>query len=273
MKPPVAKKEPKTLKIHGYEVTDNYGWLRDRNKVKNPEIVEYLKAENSYTDSFMNPHKKFVDNLYKEMIGRIKQDDTSVPYKKGNYWYFNKTEEGKQYPVYLRSKTRDGKNEEVLLDQNELAKGLEYFAIGHFEISEDDNILAFSTDNTGYRQYTLQFKDLRTGKMLSDKIERITSAVWSNDGKYIFVAQEDAVSKRSDKLWRHEIGTDKNELVYEEKDPLFNVGVGKSRDKQMIMLSSYAKTMREYRYIPADTPLAQWKVVLPREENHEYSVD
>ena len=273
MKPPVAKKEPKINKIHGYEVTDNYAWLRDRNKEKNPEIIKYLKDENAYTDSFMNPHKNLVDNLYKEMLGRIKQDDTSVPYKKGGFWYYNQTEEGKQYPVYLRSKTKDGKNPEVLLDLNEMAKGFEYFAIDEFDVSDDDNILAFSTDTTGYRQYTLQFKDLRTGKMLPDKIERVTSAAWSNDGKYVFIAQEDEVSKRSDKLWRHEIGTDKNELLYEEKDPLFNIGVSKTRDNQMIVVSAFAKTMREARYISADKPLSDWKIVVPREEGHEYSVD
>jgi len=264
MKPPVAKKEPKVTKIHGYEVTDNYAWLRDRNKDKNPEIVKYLKDENAYTDSFMNPHKELTDNLYKEMLGRIKQDDTSVPYKKGEFWYSNKTFEGKQYPVFLRSKTKDMKDAETLLDQNEMAKGFEYFAIAEFDVSDDGNFLAFSTDTTGYRQYTLQIKDLKTGKILSDKIERVTSSAWSNDGKYLFVVQEDAETKRSDKLWRHTVGTDKNELLFEEKDALFNIGVGKTRDDKMIMLGSQAKTSREYRYISADKPLDEWKVVLPR---------
>src|SRR4028118_512974 len=117
MKPPVAKKEPKILKIHGYEITDNYAWLRDRNEKKNPEIIKYLEAENAYTESFMGQHKGFVDNLYKEMLGRIKQTDLTVPYRLGEYWYFTRTEEGKQYPTFLRSKTRDGKDAEVLLDQ------------------------------------------------------------------------------------------------------------------------------------------------------------
>jgi oligopeptidase B len=273
MKPPVAKKVPKVTKIHGYEVTDNYAWLRDRNEKKDPEILEYLKAENAYTDSFMDPHKDLVDNLYKEMLGRIKQDDTSVPYKKGDYWYFSKTEEGKQYPVYLRSKSKDLKNPEVLLDQNEMAKGFEYFSIGEFDVSDDGNILAFSTDTTGYRQYTLQFKDLRTGKILPDKIERVTSAAWSNDGKFIFYVQEHPETKRSDKLFRHAVGNGRSELIFEEKDPLFRIGVTKTRDNQMIMLAAYAKTSREYRYIPADNPEAEWKVVLPREEGHEYSAD
>ena len=274
MKPPVAKKEPQVLKIHGYEITDNYAWLKDRNKEKNPEVVKYLKDENAYTESFMNPHKPFVETVYKEMLGRVKQTDLSVPYRIGEYWYFTRTEEGKQYPVYLRSKTRDGKDAEVLLDQNELAKGFEYFAIGEFDVSDDGNFLAFSTDTTGYRQYTLQIKDLKTGKILPDKIERVTSSVWSTDGKYLFVVQEDPVSKRSDKFWRHTVGTaDKNELLYTEKDVLFNIGVARSRDKKMLILDSSAKTSREARYLAADNPTGDWKVVAPRREGHEYDVD
>ncbi|HEY0049579.1 MAG TPA: hypothetical protein VGB68_09860, partial [Pyrinomonadaceae bacterium] len=259
MKPPVAKKEPKVLKIHGYEIVDDYAWLRDRNDKKNPEIMKYLEAENAYTESFMKPHQPFIDNLYKEMLGRIKQDDTSVPYKLGDYWYFNRTEEGKQYPVYLRSRTKDGKDAQVLLDQNEMAKGFKYFAIGDFAVSDDGNILAFSTDTTGFRQYTLQFKDLRTGKILPDRIERATSAAWATDSKTIFVVTEDEETKRSDKFWRHAVGTNKNELVSEEKDELFFFAVNRTRDKKMIMLQSYAATMREFRYLPADQPAGEWK--------------
>jgi oligopeptidase B len=273
MKPPVAKKVPKVLKIHGYEITDNYFWLRDRNEKRDPEIIEYLKAENAYTDAYMNPHKTFSESLYKEMLGRIKQTDLSVPYKLGDYWYFNRTEEGKQYPVYLRSRAKDGKDAEIVLDQNEMAKGHEYFSIGEFDVSDDGNILAFSTDTTGYRQYTLRFKDLRTGKTFADKIERVTSVAWANDNKTVILVTEDAVSKRSDKMWRHEVGADKNDLVYEEKDVLFNLGTSKTRDKKIIIATSYAKTMRETRYIPADRPLADWKVVLPREKDHEYAVE
>lgn len=273
MKAPVAKKVPKVLKIHGYEIVDNYAWLRDRSAQKDPEIIKYLEDNNKYTESFMGRYQGFVDDLYKEMLGRIKQDDTSVPYKKGDYWYFNKTEEGKQYPTYLRSKSKDGANPEVLLDQNEMAKGYKFFSFGDIDVSEDGNLLAFSTDTTGYRQYTLQIKDLRTGKILPDKIERVTSTAWSNDGKYLFVGQEDAISKRSDKIWRHEVGTDKNDVAYEEKDVLFNCGVGKSRDNKMLFIGSYAKTMRESRYLAADNPTGEWKVISPRREGHEYSAD
>jgi len=274
MKPPVARKEAKVLKIHGYTITDDYAWLRDRKTPKDPEIVKYLEAENAYTDSHMGPHKEFVDNLYKEMLGRIKQTDLSVPYKLGNHWYFNKTEEGKQYPSYLRGRSKDGTNPELLLDQNEMAKGLKFLSIGAFEPSDDGNLLAFSTDTTGYRQYTLQIKDLRTGKLVPQKIERVTSQEWSNDGKYIFYVQEDAVSKRSDKLYRHKVGSRKlDELIYHEKDVLFGIGIGRSRDKKMLFISSYAKTMREAWYLSSEDPLGEFKLIAPRREGHEYSAD
>jgi oligopeptidase B len=274
MKAPVAKKVPKVLSIHGYEVTDNYAWLRDRNKEKDPAIIDYLKANNAYTETFMGKYQPFVDSLYKEMLGRIKQDDTSVPYKLGNYWYFNKTEEGKQYPVYLRSKSADLANPEVLLDENEMAKGHEYFAIGDFSVSDDGNFLAYAVDTTGYRQYLLHIKNLKTGETLPDTIERVTSVEWSNDGKYLFVGQEDSVSKRSDLILRHEVGTTaKDPIVYQEDDPLFNVGVGRSRDKKMLFIQSVAKTMREFRYLPADDPTGQWNLISVRRKGHEYSAD
>ena len=273
MKPPVAKKVPKVLKIHGYEITDNYAWLRDRNDKKDPAVLDYLNAENAYTETFMGRHKGFADELYKEMLGRIKQTDLSVPYKLGDYWYFTKTEEGKQYPTYLRSKSKDGAGAVILLDQNAMAAGFKYFAIGDFSPSDDGNLLAFSTDTTGYRQYTLQIKDLRTGKMLGDKVERATSSEWSNDGKYMFIGQEDAVSKRSDKVWRHTVGSSTNELIYEEKDVLFGARVGRSRDTKMLFISSFAKTMREYRYLSASDPTGKFKVISPRREGHEYSAD
>jgi oligopeptidase B len=270
MKPPVAKKETKVTKINGYELKDDYFWLRDK---KNPEVIKYLEAENAYTEAAMKPHKTFVDNLYKEMLGRIKQTDLSVPYKLGDYWYYTKTEKGKQYPMYFRSKKQNGDDEKLLLDQNELAKGFKYYAIGSFDVSDDGNLLAFSSDNTGYRQYTLQIKDLRTGKILPDKIERVTSVEWANDNKTLFVVTEDDVTKRSDKLWRHVVGTNTNDLVYDEKDELYDIGVSRSRDKQMLFVTSFAKTMREVRYLPANQPNGSWKIIVPREKDHEYEVD
>ena len=273
MKAPVAKKVPKVLHIHGYEVTDNYAWLRDRTDKKDPQIIKYLEDNNAYTMSFMGQHKAFADSLYTEMLGRIKQTDQSVPYKFGEYWYFTKTEEGKQYPTYLRGHSKDGSDAFVLLDQNAMSAGFKYFAIGDFAPSDDGNFLAFATDTTGYRQYTLHIKNLKTGEMLPDKVERVTSVEWSNDGKYLFIGQEDAVSKRSDKIWRHIVGTDKNELIFEEKDVLFNCGIGRSNDHKMLFIQSGAKTSSEDRYLAADNPTGEWKIVTRRREGHEYSSD
>ena len=273
MKPPSAKKESKITKIHDIELVDEYFWLRDRNEPKSAEIIEYLEAENAYTKAVMQPHTAFVESLYNEMLGRIKQDDRSVPYRLENFWYFSETAEGKQYPVYFRSKTKTGADAEVILDQNRMAEGLKYFALGDFDVSDDGNLLAFSTDTNGFRQYTLQFMDLQTKEILSDKIERVTSVAWANDNENIFVVTEDEDDKRSDKFWRHTLGNEESELIFEETDVLFSIGTGKTRDKKMILLASHASTIREYQYLRAENPFGDWKVVLPREENHEHSVD
>jgi len=277
MKAPVPKKETKITKIHGYEIKDDYFWMRSAKDPKTgkvrPEVEEYLEAENAYTEAYMKPHQAFADNLYKEMLGRIKQTDLSVPYRYGDWWYYTKTEEGKQYPMYYRSRKQNGDDEQLLLDQNEMAKGYKYFSIAEFSVSDDGNLLAFSTDSTGYRQYTLQVKDLRTGKVLADKIERVTSMEWANDNKTLFLVTEDNVTKRSDKFWKHTLGANENQLVQEEKDELFSLGVGRSRDKKMMFLVADAATMNEVRYLPADNAGGGWKLIAPRETNHEYSAD
>ncbi len=203
IKPPVAKKETRVTKINGVELKDDYFWLRSgkdqkTGKIK-PEVEEYLNAENAYTEAVMKPTADLQKTLYDEMYKRIKQTDLSVPYKMGEYFYYTKTEEGKQYPLYFRSKKANGDDEKLLLDLNEMAKGLKFFAVGSFDVSDDGNFLAFSTDTNGYRQYTLQVMDLRTGKVLPDKIERVTSIEWANDNKTLFFVTEDDVTKRSDK--------------------------------------------------------------------------
>ncbi|REJ77702.1 MAG: S9 family peptidase [Acidobacteria bacterium] len=273
MKPPVAKKEPKVTNVHGQTLTDNYFWMRDRNDKKSPAIIDYLKAENEYTDAAMKPHREFVEGLYEEMLGRIKQTDLSVPYKYGEYWYYSKTIEGKQYPVYMRSTTRDGKVSQTLLDQNEMAKGYDFFSIRSLRVSDDGKKLAYLIDTTGYRQYVLQVKDLETGNILPNRIERVTTVNWASDNNTLFVTTEDDLSKRSDKFWRHDLKSNKTVLIYEEKDVLFNIYAGRTRDGKYIFLDSNAKTMDEYRYVPADKPAAEPVVVLAREEGHEYSVD
>jgi len=274
MKPPVAKKVPKVTKIHGYEVVDNYNWLRDRSeKKKRPTIQKYLDLENKYTDSKMKPYNGLKNKIYKEIIGRIKQTDLSVPYLYGGYWYSTKTLKGKQYPVFLRSKTRDGQSPETLLDQNKMAKGHEFYSIKGRSVSDDGNLLAYLVDTVGYRQYTLQIKDLRNGKTLPNRIERVTSFAWANDNNTLFITTEDETSKRSDKFWRHDLESAESTLIYEDKNVLFNIFTGRTRDKEMILLNSTAATMDEYRFIPADKPKAKPRLIAKRKKNHEYSVD
>src|ERR1044072_7923274 len=172
LKPPLAKKIEKVTEIHGYKLTDNYFWLREKS---NPEVIKYLEAENTYTADVMKTTEALQATLYKEMLGRIKQTDLSVPYKKGAYYYYTRTEEGKQYPTFCRKKGSLEAKEEILLDQNKLAEGLKFLSIGAFNISDDANWLAYSVDTTGYRQYTLQVKNLQTGELSNEKIERTTS--------------------------------------------------------------------------------------------------
>lgn len=269
IKPPVAAKQTKVTEIHGYKLNDDYFWLRDK---KNPEVTKYLEAENAYTDAVMKPTEELQKKLYDEMLGRIKQTDQSVPYRYGDYVYYTRFEEGKQYPIFARKRVGSDK-EEITLDQNELAKGFKFYSVGAYSISDDGNLLAFSSDTNGYRQYTLQIKDLRTGQILPNKIERVTSVVWANDNSTLFIGTEDNVTKRSDKFWRHDVKANKTDVVFEEKDELYDIFAGRSRDKKMILVTSFAKTMREVRYMPADQPNAELKVVLPREKDHEYSVD
>jgi oligopeptidase B len=269
-RPPVARKSPHLTTIHGETLKDDYFWLREKS---NPEAITYLKAENAYTDEAMKPTEGLQKTLYTEMLGRIKQTDLSVPSRIGDYYYYSRTEEGKQYPYRCRRKGGMAGAEEILLDLNKLAEGHTYLGLGAFVVSDDGNWLAYATDTTGYRQYTLRVKDLRSGQSSNEAIERAGSIVWSTDNKTLFYTTEDAVSKRSDKFWRHTVGTDRNDLLYEEKDELFDVGVGRSLDKKMIFLGSYAKTAREIRYLPANTPTGDLRVVLARQAGHEYDVD
>ena len=268
--PPTAKKVPHETPIHRRTLKDDYFWMRDKS---NPEVIKHLEAENAYTDEVMAPTKGLQETLYNEMLGRIKQTDLSVPTRIGEYYYYSRTAEGKQYPYRCRRKGSMTGTEEILLDLNALAQGHSYLGLGAFVVSDDANLLAYSVDTTGYRQYTLKIKDLRTGETLRSAIERTGSVVWATDNKTIFYTTEDAVSKRSDKVFRHVVGSDRNELLYEEKDELFDLGAGRSLDKKMIIVMSYAKTSREARYVPADTPTAALTVILPRQPGHEFDVD
>lgn len=269
-KPPMAEKKPKITKIHGETLVDNYYWLREKS---NPAVISHLEAENAYTDAFMKPTEKLQENLYKEMVGHIKETDQTAPYRWNNYFYYSRTEQGKQYPIYCRKRGGLQSQEEIILDQNELAKGLKFLNIGAFMVSDDGNLLAYSTDSTGYRQYKLQIKDLRSGELLPESFERTGNVMWSTDNKTIFFTTEDAVTKRSDKFFRHVLGSEKTDLIFEEKDELFDVIAYRSRDKAMIFLGSISKTSNEFRYLPADQPNGELKIIRPREPEHEYDVD
>ena len=269
-KPPMAEKKPKITDIHGEQLVDEYFWLREKD---NPAVIAHLKAEEAYTDAVMKPTAALQEKLYNEMLSHIKQTDVDVPYRSDNYYYYTRTEEGKQYPIFCRKKGSLDVAEEIVLDVNELAKGQKFMSIGMFIPSDDGNLLAYSVDNTGYRQFTLQIKDLRTGQLLPDKVERINYFSWATDNKTFFYVTEDPVTKRSDKFFRHALGTDKYDLLYEEKDELFDIGVGRSLDKEVIFLEAASKTSTEVRYIPANDPNATWKIIMPRQPEHEYDVN
>src|SRR4051812_12614179 len=217
-KPPAVRVEPHVTEIHGEQMVDNYFWLRDK---KNPEVAKYLEDENAYTDAMMAPTKPLQERLYTELVGHIKETDTSAPYREGDYWYYTRTEQGKQYQIYCRKKA-DGA-EEIVLDVNELAKDQKFMAVAHYVPSDDGNWLAYSTDNTGFRQYHLHVKDLRTGKTSTEDIPRTTSVAWANDNKTLLYTTEDKTTKRSNKLFRHTVGEDvaKDATVYEETDEQF----------------------------------------------------
>ncbi|HEV7510508.1 MAG TPA: S9 family peptidase [Candidatus Acidoferrum sp.] len=269
--PPVAKKVPKATEINGRELVDNYFWLRDK---QNPEVAAYLQAENAYTDAVMKPTEGLQEKLYDEMLRHIKETDVEVPYKEGNSFYYTRTEAGKQYPIYCRKKGSLDAAEEVLLEVNELAKGQKFMSVRAFAVSDDGNLLAYTTDNTGFRQYVLAVKDLRTGKLLADHAERVGSVVWANDNKTIFYTVEDATTKRQYQAYRHTAGTSgSDKLIYEEKDERFDVYAGKTRSKAYIFLFSGSHTTSEAHYIPADQPTAEFKVLEPRKQDVEYYPD
>jgi len=269
-KPPVAKRMPKSTQIHGQTVVDEYFWLRDKS---NPAVAAYLKAENDYADAMMKSTLGFQDALYKEMLARIKETDENVPYKQGQYFYYTRTEQGKQYPIYCRKKGDLKAPEEITLDVNEMSKGHQFFSLGAYNVSDDGNLLAFSTDTTGFRQYVLYVKDLRTGKITDKITERVTSVTWANDNRTLFYTQEDDTTKRSNKFFRTVLASNKHDLLFEEKDELYNISAAKTRSKGYVMLVSASSTTSEARYLAADRPDDSLKLLLTRKENHEYYAD
>ena len=268
--PPVAPVKEHREVRHGTTVLDNYYWLREKS---NPQVLAYLTAENAYTAAMTNSLKPFEDTLYKEILGHIKQTDLNVPVRRSSYLYYSRTVEGKQYSIYCRRKGSMEAPEEILLDANELAKGQKFAGVTPPVISDDQNLAAYTTDYTGYKQYSLHVKDLRSGKTLPDTVERITSVAWATDNQTLFLVTEDPVTKRSNKFWRHVLGASAWEPLYEEKDPLYGLSVEKTRDKKYLLLKIESKDTTEYRYLRADRPRDAWAVFLTREKKHRYYVD
>jgi oligopeptidase B len=270
--PPTAKKVHTENHINGGNLVDEYRWLRDKS---NPEVAQYLEGENAYTDAVMKPTEALQQKLYDEMVSHIKETDVNVPYKQGDYFYYSRWEKGKQYPILARKKGSVDAPEEITVDVNELAKGEKFMALGGYQVSDDGNLLAYSTDNTGFRQYRLHVRDLRTGKDLPDTAERTGSIAWANDNKTVFYSVEEDKTKRHYRIYRHTIGTDakNDDLVYEEKDERFNVGTAKSRSGKYIFLEIGSHTTSEVRFLDASTPTGEWKLIAPRQQDVEYYAD
>lgn len=269
---PSAKKISKTLEIHNDVRIDNYYWLNDR---ENPEVIDYLNAENKYTKTLMAHTEGFQKDLFEEMKGRIKEDDSSLPYKLNGYWYITRYETGKDYPIYLRKKGSLDAEEEILFDCNEMAKDQSYFSLGGVSISPDNKMAAFSTDTVSRRQYTVQIKNLETGAILADKILNTTgSATWANDNKTLFYTIKDAVTLRSHKIFKHKLDTDsKDDIeVYHEADETFNTFVYKTKSKKYIVIGSSSTLSSEYQILSADTPDAAFKMFQERTDDMEYSI-
>jgi len=271
LRPPIAQREPVEHVIHGDRRIDHYAWLR---KKDDPRVREYLQEENDYAEAYMKSTGAFQEELYQEMLGRILQTDLSVPYLLRSYSYFSRTEEGKQYPIHCRRLEDPDARDEVLLDLNALAEGHSFLGLGMFEVSDDNQLLAYATDTTGFRQYTLEVKDLRTGELLPFRMERVTSVAWSSDRKTFFYVVEDEVTKRSYQLWRHVLGTEgADTLMYEEKDERFRIDIQRTRSGAYLLLVSNSHTTSEIRYLRADQPFGEFKRIAEREDGHEYYVD
>lgn len=272
MKAPVADKIDKTLEIHGHKRSDPYFWLNER---ENPKVKQYLEDENTYADEMMKDTEGLQEILFEEMKARYKKDDESLPYFFNEYWYIIRYEEGKEYPIFCRKFQSLDNPEEIILDVNIQAEGLEFFEVASLSISPDNKIAAYSTDAIGRRIYTLLFKNVETGENLPDMITNTTGkAVWAGDNKHVFYIRKDE-SLRAYKVYRHQLGTDESEdvLIFHEEDETFDVNVFKTKSLEYIFLASSSTISDEHRFIPANDINAEWKIIQPRLDDLEYSVE
>ena len=283
VKTPEAEIQAKSLTIHNSTRIDNYFWMRltdDQKTAKNKDaqtqkVEAYLNSENEYFDKVTASTNNFQKELFEEMKGRIKEDDTSVPYFRNDYFYITRFEKGNQYPIYSRKKDNLESIEEVLFNVNKEAEGYEYFQLGGLNVSPNNTLVAFATDTVSRRQYTIQIKNLETGNILTDKIENTTGgSVWSNDNKTLFYTKKDPLTLRSSSIYRHILGTDASEdvIVFEEKDETYSTYVYKTKSHKFIVIGSSSTLSSEFRIISADNPYGDWKIIQPREDNLEYSL-
>lgn len=273
--PPMAAKTAWQETRHGEVVTDDYRWLQ---KKENPDVIAHLNAENAYTEAMTADIKPLADKLYSEIKGRMQEVDLSVPTRRGAYYYYSRTEAGKQYPINCRRHADaklgydDKAPEEILLNQNALAEGQKFFAVAAMAVSPNDRLLAYTTDITGYRQFTLAIKDLSTGKLLTDNAARVTSLAWSADNKTLFYVQEDPVTKRSDRLFRLTLGKSPVQ-IYQEVVEQFGLQISTTHDKQFIVLDAQATDTSEVKLLPANQPNESFRSILGREQGHRYEVE
>ncbi|MFA6109275.1 MAG: S9 family peptidase [Candidatus Latescibacterota bacterium] len=271
--PPMATARPESLVAHGQVRLDEYYWLRQRD---DPEVLAYLAAENAYADSVMAPTAALQETLYQEIAGRIGQADTSAPYRLGDYRYYHRLAAGAEYPVYCRRRIDPPGDEEVLLDVNLLAAEQEYCEVGEVQVSSGQDVLAYAVDGQGRRQYTVHFRDLRTGRILPDRLTGVTdNLVWAEDDRTLFYTRQDSVTLRWDRVYRHRLGTDPAEdpLVYREPDSTYECSVEKTRSRRYLLIASWQTLATEYRFLEADRPEGEFRVIEPRRRGHEYYVD
>ena len=283
VKAPVAAKQSRELEKHGDVRVDNYYWMRltdEQKNAKNPDkhtqkVLEYLNKENAYYDTITAHTKNLKESLFKEMKARIKEDDESVPFKDNGYFYITRYVKGGQYPIHSRKKGNLQSDEEIMFDVNKMAEGHDYYALRGLNVSEDNKIAVFGIDTISRRQYTLQFKNLETGEFYPDKIDNTTgSATWANDNKTVFYTKKDPITLRSDKIYKHVLGTDAttDEVVFHEKDETFDVFVYKTKSEKYIIVGSYSTLTNEYQFLDANNPDSDLKIIQPRVRGLEYSV-
>ena len=282
--PPDAAKKPHEMTIHGDTRVDDYYWMRLTDEQKSAkekdshtqEVVDYIDAENDYTESRLKHTKKFQDKLFDEIVDRIKKDDESVPYLDNGYFYYTRYEKGKEYAIHCRKKESLDGEEEILLDENVLAKGHDYFAVGGMDVSPDNQWMSYGVDLVSRRIYTIYFKNLVTGDVLKQTIPNSTGSVaWANDNKTVFYTSKNEVTLLPEKIWRHKVGTDsaKDELVYEEKDESFYNGVYRSKSGEFIIIWNSSTLVSDYHILSANDPDGEFNNFSPRGTEHEYSID